>query len=369
MKRSILVRIWLVLVLILVPSIALAQTMVGTSYKIEDATIDAGGELSNSANFKSRESIGDQSDSGSQSTLYKIFGGFFLPAYPGKPATPTFTNTGGTLYNSLDFVVNTASGQQDDTKYAIAISSDDFATTSFIQTDDTVGANAAWQTYTNWGSGSGERVTGLTPGTTYKIKVKASYGTGSDAKDSETGYSATASATTAAPNLVITFTGVGSGTSVGGVTTTTASSTNAISYGSLTINTPKTAAHEVTVTTNAVAGYTTTLQQDGNLRTTSGSEISAVTATNASPSTWPGSITDGKFGYHTTDTTLCTGSGGRFTSSDTYASVTTTPLEVACSTGPVTGETTDVIFKLEIGSLQPNGSYQNTVTYITTAQF
>lgn len=369
MKAHTVARWLAILILFLVPSVALAQTLNSPNYKIEDPTIDSGGELSNSANFKSRESLGDQSDSGSQSTLFKIFGGFFLPAYPGIPDTPTLTNTGGTLYNALDFVVVTGDGQQDDTKYAVAISSDDFVTTYFIQTDDTLGTSEAWQTYTNWGSGTGERVTGLTPGTTYKIKVKASYGTGSDADDSETGYSDTATAATAQPNLVISFFGVSSGTSIAGVTTTTTSTTNAISYGSLIINSPKTSAHEVRVTTNAVAGYTTTLQQDGNLRTTSSNEIDAVTATNASPAAWPGGITEGRFGYHTTDSTLCTGSGGRFTSDDTYAALTTSPLEVACSTGPVTNEDTYLVYQLEIGGLQPNGSYQNIVTYITTAQF
>jgi len=369
MKRTILTRVWLVLILLLVPSLALAQTLNSPNYKLEDSTIDAGGELSNSANFQSRESIGDQSDAGSESTLFKIFAGFFLPAYPGIPDTPTLTNTGGTLYNSLDFVVVPGDGQQDDTKYAIAISSDDFVTTYFIQADDTLGASEAWQTYTNWGSGTGERVTGLVPGTTYKIKVKASYGTGSDAEDSETGYSDFATAATAQPNLVVTFFGVSSGTSVGGVTTTTTSTTNAIAYGSLTINSAKTSAHEVRVTTNAVAGYTTTLQQDGNLRTTSSSEIDPVTGTNASPAAWPGGITNGRFGYHTTDTTLCTGTAGRFTSDDTYAALTSSPLEVACSTGPVINEDTYVVYKLEVGSLQPSGSYQNLATYITTAQF
>jgi hypothetical protein len=369
MNRTIWLRVLAIFILFSIPGFALAQTLASPNYKIEDSTIDAGGELSNSANFKSRESIGDQSDSGSQSTLFKIFGGFFLPAYPGIPDTPTLTNTGGTLYNALDFVVLTGSGQQDDTTYAIAISSDNFATTYFIQNDDTLGTSEAWQTYTNWGSGSGERVTGLAPGTTYKIKVKASFGSGSNAADSETGYSDFATAATTTPNLVIVFSGVFSGTTVDGVATTTTSTTNAIAYGPLAINTPKNSSHIVTVTTNAVAGYTTTLQQDGHLRTTSGSQIDPVSGSNASPAAWVPGISTGEFGYHSTDAMLCTGTGGRFSSPDTYAALTTSPLEVACSAGPVTSESTNVVFKVEIGSLQPNGSYQNVVTYITTAQF
>lgn len=350
---------------LLVPSVVLAQTMGSTNYQVEDGTFDGGGEPSSSPNYSSRDSIGDTSDSGSSSSNFKIFGGFQLPAYPGIPATPTLTNTSGTLYNSLDFIVATGNGQQVDTTYAIAISSDNFATTNYIQIDDTVGPSAAWQTYANWNSGTGEQVVGLLPNTTYKIKVKARYGA-----DSESGWSQTANAATVAPNLTVTFSGVNSGTTVGGVTTTTTSSTNAISYGSLPINTAQTAAHQVTVTTNASNGYTTTIQQDGHLRT-GVNQIDPVSGTNASPAAWVGGVSTGEFGYHTTDTLLCTGSLSRFApaTSDTYAQLTTSPLEVACSSGPVTSETTNVIFKLEVGSAQPSGNYQNLVTYITTAQF
>lgn len=359
----------IILLVLFVPTVALAQNMNSTNYSVEGSTLDGGGESSSSTNYTSRDSIGDNSSVGSNSTNYNIFGGFIRPAYPGVPGTPTLTNTGGTMYNSLDFVVSQGVGQQSDTTYAIAISSDDFVTTYFIQTDDTLGVNEAWQTYTNWGGGSGETVVGLSPSTTYKIKVKASYGSGSDAADTETAYSQTATATTAGPNLSITFVGVTAPDTIDSISVDTSSSTNAIAYGSLAVNVPKLSAHGITVTTNATAGYATTLLQDGNLRTGTGSEIAVVSGTNASPAAWPGSVTTGAFGYHASDDTLCTGTSGRFVTTNTYARLTTTPEEVACSTGPVTSETNYVIFKVEIGNIQPNGSYQNVVTYVTTAQF
>jgi hypothetical protein len=352
-------------IMLLIPGVVIAQTTSSTNYQVEDGTFDGGGESSSSTNYTSRDSIGDFSDDGSQSTNYKVFAGFELPAYPGIPAVPTLTNTGGTLYNSLDFVMATGNGQQTDTTYAIAISSDNFTTTNYIQTDDTVGSTAAFQTYANWNSSTGERVTGLSPSTTYKIKVKARYGA-----DSESGWSQEASATTTAPDLTIVFAGVSSGTTVGGVTTTTTSLTNSIAFGSLTINSAKTAAHQVTVSTNATSGYASTVLQNNALQTTGGANsIPPISGTNGSPSAWVGGFSTGAFGYHTTDSLLCTGTTGRFSSNDTYAQLTTTPLEVACNTGPVTNDITYLIFKIEIGSLQPNGSYQNTVTYITTAQF
>ncbi len=343
---------------------AIAETLRSTNYQIENPSIDIGGESSSSTNYTSRESIGDQNDSSAESTNYKIFPGFIQHAYPGVPATPTFTNTGGTLYNALDFVVNTGDGQQSDTTYAIAVSTDDFATVNYIQTDDTIGSSPAWQTYTNWGGASGERLTGLLLSTTYKIKVKARY-----AADTETAYSATATAATTAPSLAIVFAGVNSGTTFDGETTTVTTTSTAISYGALTTSVPAIAAHQVTVTTNASGGYVTTARQDGNLRTGSDS-IGGVSGTNAAPSTWPGGITTGKFGYHTSDEALCTGTTTRFSTNDTWAALDTSPYEVGCNTSPVTGgETTTITYKLEVGNLQDAGQYANTITYITSAQF
>ncbi len=341
----------------------LAETLTGSNYRIEDATIDGGGENSASTNYRSVDSIGAVSDGGSASTNFRSLLGFIWPAFPGVPGVPTLTNTGGTLYNSLDFVV-AIGGNSSDTEFAIAISSDNFTTTNYVQTDDTVSATEAWQTYANWGSGSGERIVGLSPSTTYKIKVKARHGV-----DTETGFSSEASASTSSPSLTITFAGVASSTSVAGETTTITTTSNAITYGSLIVSTPTVAAHTVTVSTNGVSGYTTTLQHDGELRTSAGADINGVSGTNASPDVWPVAVTTGAFGYHTTDSVLCTGSTNRFSANNTYAAITTTPSEVACNSGPASSEGTTLVYKLEIGSLQESGSYQNILTYITSAQY
>lgn len=341
-------------------------------YSVEGSTFDGGGESSSSTDYSSRDSIGSEVETGDSNSIdYKNPSGFQQGAYPGIPGQPTLTNTGSTLYNSLDFVVVTGSGQQTDTTYAIAISSDNFVTTRFVQTDDTVGVNEAWQTYTGWNSGTGERITGLSPSTTYKIKVKASYGTGSNAADSESGYSLEASATTSAPSIVVSIAGVNSGVSVGGLTTTDTSTSTTMGYGSLTIGdgSPNIAAQTVTVTTNASGGYTATVQQDGDLRTNVGDSIPVVSGTNASPAAFGTGVTTGRFGYHTTDSTLCTGTTGRFSTNDTYAALALTPFEIACSSGPVTNEATSIVYKLVIGTLQEAGNYQNILTYIATATY
>lgn len=363
---------WLTaLLIVVVPSVVLAETIGSTNYNIEGATLDGGGEASSSTNYSSRDSISGEESGDSSSTNYKNPSSFQNIAYPGIPATPTLVNTGGTLYNSLDFVVATGSGQQIDTTYAIAISVDNFVTTYFVQTDDTLGTTEAWQTYTGWNSGTGERVTGLLPSTAYKIKVKASYGSGSNAADSESGYSQTATASTSLASLSVSIAGIASGNSVGGLTTTVTSTATSIGYGSLTIGdgNPNIAAQSVTVTTNATGGYTSTVQQDQNLTSTNGDFIATVSGTNASPAAFGTGVTTGRFGYHTTDSSLCTGSSSRFSTNDTYAALVTAPYEIACSTGAVTAEVTNLVYKLVIGNLQEAGDYQNTVTYITTATF
>ncbi len=356
---------------LLLPSITYAETLNSTNYNIEGATLDGGGESSSSSNYTSNDSISGEESGSSSSTNYKNPSGFETVAYPGVPGTPTLTNTGGTLYNSLDFVITTGDGQQTDTTYAIAISSDNFATTYFIQSDDTLGTVEAWQTYTGWNSGTGERVTGLAPSTTYKIKVKASYGSGSNAADSESGYSQIATASTTAPSLTVAIGGVASGTSVAGLTTTVTSSPTSIGFGSLTIGdaSPNIAAQTVTVSTNATGGYTSTVAQDQDLTSTNSDTIATVSGSNASPAAFGTGVTTGRFGYHSTDSLLCTGSTSRFSVNDTYAALSTTPYEVACNTGPVSGEVTSIVYKLVIGTLQEAGDYQNRVTYITTATF
>lgn len=348
-----------------IPLTAIAQVMNSSNYRLDDSTFDGGGEASNSANYASTESIGGVESGNANSANYQSNGGFEPNAYPGIPGTPTLTNTGGILYNSLDFVVVKGDGQQADTNYAISVSKDDFATELYVQTDDTLGATAAWQTYAGWGGATGERMTGLDPSTAYKVRVKARYGTAS-----ESGWSQTATASTVAQNLTVAVDGVNSGTAIAGLTTTVTSTSGAVGYSSLTIGdaSPNIAAQKITVTTNATTGYTTTIQQNNNL-TTGVDEIDPVAGTNASPAAFGTGVTRGRFGYHTTDSSLCTGTTSRFTSNDTFAAISTSPYEIACHTAPITNDITNVLYKLVVGNLQEAGNYQNTVTYITTASF
>ncbi|MDQ3123890.1 MAG: hypothetical protein M3Q14_04370, partial [bacterium] len=108
------------------------------------------------------------------------------------PEAPTITNPSN-WYNRLRMVLST-SNNPSDTTYAVAISSDNFTTTSYVQSDDTIGSALGledYRTYAGWGSGTGTTIIGLTENTIYDFKVKANQG-----NFTETGYGPEASGTT-----------------------------------------------------------------------------------------------------------------------------------------------------------------------------
>ncbi len=363
-KQKLLYNIVISMVVLIVPLSLFAQVPSSSNFRLDTSDFNySDGLMSSSSNYSSRAAAGAVEENKNTSSAFHFFSGFFPPSYPGIPGVPTLTNTGGMLYNSLDFIISTG-GNRADTNYAIAISSDGFATTKFIQADDTVGDVPAWQTYIAWGGGTGQRVYGLTPNTTYQIKVKARFG-----PDSETGYSLVAQAATILPTLTVIIEGLPAGTAIGTATTTVSSSPTDIIFNALQPGTIKIAGQRVTVTTNATAGYTTTLSQDHDLASPTGTVIPAVVATNASPAPWPIGVTFGRFGYHTTATALCTGNPTRFALDDTFAAATSTPYEIACNTGPASTERTNLVFKVEVGNVQSAGRYSNLITYITTPQY
>jgi hypothetical protein len=101
-------------------------------------------------------------------------------------------------YNKLLVTLST-SGNPTDARYAVAISTDNFATTQYVQSDFTIGAslaNANFLTYAAWGSASGTFLRGLNPSTTYTVKAAAYRGA-----FTQSPFSATSSAATSSPQL------------------------------------------------------------------------------------------------------------------------------------------------------------------------
>lgn len=169
-----------------------------TNYKLKDFGFGTGGTgSSTSSNYALEAITGEASEDQLAGTSYKVGPGLIFLGQANVPAAPAFTNPGN-YYNKLQIILD-ASGNPSDTKFAIAISDDNFVTTKYVQSDNTVGDTLGaedYQTYANWGGASGEYVVGLTANTEYKVKAKAMQG-----DFSETGYGPIATAATINPTL------------------------------------------------------------------------------------------------------------------------------------------------------------------------
>jgi len=178
------------------------------------------------------------------------------------------------------------------------------------------------------------------------------------------------SLSTASGTLVFTVDGLPSGTNTAGIVTDVTTTATAVRFGSIVSSSPIEAAQRLTVTTNAAIGYILRLYQNQPLVSDGSRNIPSVSGTNASPGQWsiPAGQT-GAYGYHTTDATLGSGVATRFADNNTYAQLDGTPREIAYSSVPVTDESTDVVFKIELTSTQAAGTYNNTLTYIVTPVF
>ncbi len=169
-----------------------------TNYQLKDFSFGGGGEDNMTSGSYAMDGIsGEQSTTPASSPNYVVTSGLLPTQQANVPPAPAFTNPSN-YYNKLKIVLDTG-GNPTDTKFAIAISTDNFTTTNYIQSDNTVGGALGfedYQTYTTWGGGSGFLVIGLAPSTTYKVKVKAMQG-----KFTETGYGPVATAATASPTL------------------------------------------------------------------------------------------------------------------------------------------------------------------------
>ncbi len=205
------------------------------NFKLKDYGFGTGGTgSSSSGSYKldaiSGELSGDKMSAGGVG----LGSGLFFTNQANVPKAPAFFNPGN-YYNKLQIILD-SSGNPTDTKFAIAISADNFVTTQYVKNDNTIGSTltlADYQTYTAWGGASGFYAIGLASGTTYTIKVKAMQG-----NFSETDYGPTASATTANPTLSFSI------------------SPNTINFGVMATNTVNTSPQNITATldTNAASG-------------------------------------------------------------------------------------------------------------------
>lgn len=355
--------VYIIILAILVPgfftsSRATAETLSSSNYQLVNPEVDTGGGVSNSATYRSEDVIdANPADGLTNSATYRINSGFVPTAYPHIPGQPTFNNPSSSS-SFLHFVI-AQGGNSSDTNYAIAISSDNFTTTSYVQADNTVGVSPVFQSYLLWGGASGQNVTGLSSNTTYKIKVKARYGA-----DSETAFSVTAQASTTAGGVTLTFTisGVASGVPVAGINTDDTTTATTVPFSGIISDNNRTAAQLLHVEGGSVSGYTVTAQVDGDLRTGTGNTVPAFGSALADNESSRG------FGYSLqnlagSDTAFVYSANGfRFASKGFQ----TSPVTIMSSGAATATSESYVIYRLRVGPTQSSGSYSNQITYTAT---
>lgn len=187
------------------------------------------------------------------------------------------------------------------------------------------------------------------------------------------------------PNFSFSVAGVASGGNFNGgsgnINVTSTATT--IPFSTLGNGSPKIAAHDITISTNAANGYTVTASHSANAQGTGAPLISGgtnnidpFTGTNTSPTTWsaPGgtaaNTNTGFFGYSTEDATLCTGTVDRFTNGGAkWAGSTTVGAEVVCSATGASSQTTRIGWEAEVNAVQPAGAYTGTVILVATPTY
>jgi len=221
--------------------------------------------------------------------------------------------------------------------------------------------------------------TTLTPDTTYSYYVRAFDAAGNPSGPSNTDSATTLPDTSASSVTVrgqvaggpqeLTFSILPGIAPDGGSVTS-----SAIDFGTLASNTPKTGSQRLSASTNAAGGYAVTAEENHPLQSGSNTIPDVIgddgTITQVIAGPWTFATTYG-FGYGLANVPGF-GTDATFTSGyKQFADKSATESEqaVMTNTGPVTNSQVDVKYKLNIGSTQPAGTYQNTVTYIATGNF
>lgn len=177
--------------------------------------------------------------------------------------------------------------------------------------------------------------------------------------------------------------GLAASTTVNSTSTTGSSTPTALSFGTLAADAVYTLGQQLNVTTNAANGFVVTVQQDGNLQSSTGADIDGFAdgAYTNTPTAWstPTEVllqenTWGHWGLTSDDTNL---NGGEFTSGggDKWVAASTTPRQIFSHNGPADGTTQDyglakVGYRVQITPLQEAADdYITTLMYIATPTF
>lgn len=327
------------------------------SYDMGSGGTDIG---STSPNYSMDAILGTQNNQGSTSPNYNVNPGLLFVQEANTPSAPTWVNSDN-WYNKLHVTINTSSNPTDAT-YAIAISDDDWATTDWVQDDNTVGDSLGiedFQTYAAWGGASGEDVIGLSNNTNYKIKVKARHG-----NFTESPLGPEASASTVDLSLVFDIDVSSSDTETG--------PPYQIAFGDLTAGSVSTATDKIWIDleTNAeYGGFVYIYSSNSGLKSDNlGYTISALT----------GNLTSQSEGFGVRSDSVGQSGGGPLAVESPYDGAdenvgildTTVRKIYNSSNSPIAAGRGSALLKAKISAITPSSSdYTDTLTIIAAASF
>jgi hypothetical protein len=327
-----------------------AVTPSSTNFTLKNYDFGNGGGTSTSTNYGLNSEVGEQSGDAASSASFKTASGLQNTQNANVPPSPTFTNPSNE-YNRLKLVLATG-GNPTDTKYEVAISKDGFATTQYVQTDNTVGtANTVsqYQTYASWGGASGVWVVGLQSNTTYQVKVRALQGnyTGS-------AFGPTTSAATVLPTISFSV-----------ATSITSTPPYAIGFANLVAGSviSSGATAEIGLTTNSMNGGAVYVKSSGSL-TSALASASIVSATV--------DLAVAASGYGAQVTAVGQGAGGPFAATSPFngsagnvGALTTGLQNILSSANSVTTATASVTLKAKASAVTPSANdYTDTLTFV-----
>lgn len=333
--------------------------MNSANFEMQGYGLSSGAGTANSANYQTHSTAGEQSGAPLNSANYETNPGYIATIQANVTAAPTVTNP-SEYYNKLQFVMDTG-GNPTDALFAIAASDDGFATTKYVQSDDTIGPALGaedWQTIAAWGASF--NVIGLTPGTTYSFKVKATRG-----DFTESGWSAVDTADTIDPYLTFDIDI--------GPTDGESAPPHTVGLGDLTVGAVTTASDLIwfDFATNGAFGGNILISADstGLASVSTGSTIVSATADLAA-----GGVTSG-FGLRSASATQT--SGGPLTASSPYNGasdnvgvVNTTMRSVYATASPLIGGRSSLYVKAKSSALTEAATdYISTLTAIASVVY
>jgi len=331
-----------------------------TNYQLKDFGFGNGGVSNATSGSYAIDGVsGEQSAGSLAGSTYNLGSGLLFTNQANVPPAPTFTNPSN-YYNKLKIVLNVG-GNPSDTKFSIAISTDNFVSdTRYVQSDNTVGSVRGvedYQTYTTWGSGSGTLIIGLVASTTYQVKVNAWQG-----KFTETGYGPSASASTVSPQLTF---------DIDVAATDVENSVTSTNFGNLYAGTVTDSPEKIWV------DFDTNAENGGKVYVVASTTGLASSRVSYTINAVTGNLTALSEGFGAQGSSATQGAGGPFTittayslSSNNVATADTTIREIFTTSGPTTAGRGSFLLKAKSSAVTPSSNdYGEILTVIGSASF